>query len=265
MTDKRDVRDIAADRVAAMLMVAGSAGILGRLGLGAIWGAQPRRGGYHPGYMGYDVPSLPDEKKKKKKDDEKEAAIKQANPVSWAHGHLSDLVKHVFKGEGLLGGGTARSVGEVPWLYGAGIPLSLLTIGGSYKLTDKLLENLRKREQKSETDAAKQQYEKLLQQAMDVKSSSVLDDLADYRIKHAWSDWVPFKGEGRKALGIYLALAGLLTAATAKQVYSSKSKRRNRDIIEDAQRLRTLRDTHGPGVPLVFSAPTDDKDYEINS
>ncbi len=259
-----DPRRIAADRVAGLLMGALGLGVLGRGGIEVIRRLNKKEP-VTADYWGYKTPMLMG------KDDEEEDNKKKASVYDNIHKVIADRIYNAASGDSFLSGAHAATPENVPWYYGLGVPAAVATGIGAYGLTDKLLKRVNRRETEEEKQKVQQAYQELLAKALRSKSSSVLDDLADTRtdmIKAGVTEYLPssvtnfIKNHGGGVLGLY-GLMSLLTAGmTGRHTYNSLASRNQHKIIEEAKRLRSMRDLHGLGLPLYIETDKEKDDQD---
>jgi hypothetical protein len=260
----------AASMFAWLLLSAIPTSVLGRLGLEAFRTTMPDSKPKPEDMSSYRLPlDMPVGTKEKKK------TLKTASFVTDIHKKLSDAVYNIFVGDnkdGFLAGGAAKTPGAVPWLYGVGVPAMLATGLGGWTATDKLITNARRSERRSERDAAKEEYERLLQLAIQEarpKKASALDALATVRSKDAEFDNPFFSYSGAKeraghygsAVLAAAVLTALMSAGISGQYMWNKTKQRTKaDLVAEAQRIRALQHMHGPGVPMHIPGIEEDDD-----
>lgn len=259
----------AADMFAWLLMSSIPAGVLSRLGLEAYRSAtKPPKTSPVAGYK--SELSLP------KYQEEKEASVKAANFIKDIHKKLSDAVYNTFvegKENTWFAGGGRKSPFGIPWTYGIGLPAGVATGVGAWTGTSKLIKHLRNRESQSERDAAKEEYDRLIQlavQSTKPKDASALESLAELRTKSAtfdnpWYTWSGAKERGGeysgRGAGILLALFLLSAGLGGKHMWKKTTARTDADLVSEAQRIRSLQHMHGPGVPMHIPH-TEEKDNQ---
>jgi len=256
MPNAYDVQRQASNTMAWLLLSSIPAGILSRLGVELMRGAHapPKDTGITS--EGYKLPiDMPADQVKKKK---KQAMEKEAeNIVSTVHKKLSDFIYNTFA-NGALGSNSATSPWNVPFMSGVGVPAAVLTGIGAWGGTGKLLTDARRSEKKTERDAAKDEYNRLLQLAIQTaqqsKAGSALDSLAELRsmCKSARSPWEVVKDYGGGIGGALTAVAILTALGSGKYMWDKTKSRTKTDLVAEAQRIRAMRDIHGPGVAMYI-------------
>ncbi len=270
-TGPYDAQRQASEMLAWALMTALPTGILGRLGLEAMRTVHkgPKDTGITP--TGYKIPlHIP----RTPKEEEKEASeaskggFKVNEVLHKLHKGLADAIHGTLAGDSWLGGGMAKSPHNVPWAWGLGIPATGLALSGGFAGTDKLITKLRHKEKEQETTAAQKEYERLLRLAVEEarpKNASALDALSVIRTKEGQyaSPWYTPSGAGERAadyggggLGLLLAAMLLTGGFTGKHMWDKTKSRTKHDLVEEARRIRSMRDT-SPGFAMYVSDEDD--------
>jgi len=266
MPNAYDAQRQAANTMAWYILAAVPTGILGRLGVELVRGAYkpPKDTGITS--EGYRLPiDMPIERSKKNK---KQAMEKEAeNIVSTIHKKLSDAIYNTFA-NGPMGSNSATSPWNVPFMAGVGVPAAFLTGIGAWGGTGKLLTDAKRTEKKTERDAAKEEYNRLLQLALQTarqsKTGSALDSLAELRgmNKSARSPWEVFKDYGGGATGVLTALSILTALGSGKYMWDKTKSRTKNDLVAEARRIRAMRDIHGPGTAMYIPQIDEVRDEE---
>lgn len=231
-----------------LILLSAGLGAAGRAGLGLAHLMQPAPS-YNPtpSYQRVGIATADE--------DEKQAAD---DPFSQGVDWLAGLTEKAFPwGKTPFFGRGASSAGAVPAYLGIGIPAASLAMMGSWGLTDKVLDWRRKQELNNRLQAARSEYQRLLNEAL-VKHSAdedgieaELDELAD--IVTAGEEKTAFTltdapGYAGGALTAY-ALLSLLGSGLAS--YNFFRSRNQRTIAEEALKRRA-KERAGGVAPLYL-------------
>lgn len=256
----------AADMFAWLLMTSVPASILGRLGVEA-YRTTTNKTAPNPmsgNRLSLDMPKV---------EQDKEAMTKAAGMINDLHNQLSNAIYNVFVGknkDSFFSGGSAKTPGAVPWLYGVGVPAGLATGAAGWMGTDKLIGDVKRRERQSDKDAAKEEYERLLQlavQAKRPKNASALDALATVQTKEGTFDNSALSWEGIKERGGHygggltsalLAMLLITGGLSGKYMWDKTKRESSNDLLSEAQRVRALQQ-QGTGIPMHI-AHTEEED-----
>lgn len=251
------------------IMAALSAGILGRVGLGAFRSIVPAgKTPYGPdtGTQTLDISTEEDEKKAAAYP----ALAKQASERPFPFNHVENTL-YSQDGKGLFAGSnwfttpreTDTALKWLPWVkadtasqgawgipatYGA-IPAALAALYGGYKLTDYILDKRRKATSEDDLASAKEEYEAALS---DKKASADIDADFDLIAENAVSGVEKQSTALQTAGGLYGAY-GILAALTAGiPAYTFFKNRSKREMISRALAERQSK-RYGQGIRPIYA------------
>jgi hypothetical protein len=132
---------------------------------------------------------------------------------------------------------------KMPWAYPVGAAALGGGLYGGWKLTDYLLDKTRTREQESELDEARRNYEQALASRYKTADTATpLDKLAAYAEK---------QGLWNEALGVGLLGGGLLAGTSALATYNWTRNRSRARAIEEAVKRRQAQLTEQAPTPVM--------------